>query len=75
MNVAHNAEDLDLFLNQAAIVAKDKPVVVSKFIVGAKEIDVDVVALKGRLLDMAVSEHVENAGERRHRVLCSELRV
>lgn len=62
MNVAHNAEDLVNFLEQASGVAKDKPVVVSKFLVDAKEIDVDVVAIGGKVLAMAISEHVENAG-------------
>ena len=42
--------------------SKDHPVVISKFIVDAKEIDVDAVASDGVLYCMAVSEHVENAG-------------
>ncbi|CAJ0919077.1 unnamed protein product, partial [Mesorhabditis belari] len=62
MNVAHDEADLERFLKNATIVAKDHPVVVSKFIKNAKEIDVDAVALEGDLRVMAVSEHVENAG-------------
>uniref|UniRef100_A0A914QZU9 Carbamoyl phosphate synthase pyrimidine-specific large chain n=1 Tax=Panagrolaimus davidi TaxID=227884 RepID=A0A914QZU9_9BILA len=62
MNVAHNKEDLKNFLDQAVIVAKDRPVVVSKFIGGAKEIDVDAVAKNGSIICMAVCEHIENAG-------------
>ncbi|PIO77195.1 aspartate carbamoyltransferase [Teladorsagia circumcincta] len=62
MNVAHTEEDLAVFLKQAAVVAKEHPVVVSKFISEAKEIDVDAVAMEGELLVMAVCEHVENAG-------------
>uniref|UniRef100_A0A915EA35 ATP-grasp domain-containing protein n=1 Tax=Ditylenchus dipsaci TaxID=166011 RepID=A0A915EA35_9BILA len=62
MNVAQNAQDLVNFLQQAAGVAKDKPVVVSKFLEEAKEIDVDVVAISGKVLALAISEHVENAG-------------
>ncbi|CEF65096.1 CAD protein [Strongyloides ratti] len=62
MNVAHNEGDLARYLKQAAIVAKEHPVVVSKFINEAKEIDVDGVAMDGKLIAMAVSEHVENAG-------------
>uniref|UniRef100_A0A0N4Z9R3 CAD protein n=1 Tax=Parastrongyloides trichosuri TaxID=131310 RepID=A0A0N4Z9R3_PARTI len=62
MNVAHNEGDLATFLQQAAVVAKEHPVVVSKFINEAKEIDVDGVAMDGKLIAMAVSEHVENAG-------------
>ncbi|CAD5208892.1 unnamed protein product [Bursaphelenchus xylophilus] len=62
MNVAHNENDLVHFLNQATVVAKDNPVVVSKFISDSKEIDVDAVAIDGYVIAMAISEHVENAG-------------
>ncbi|VDN19462.1 unnamed protein product [Cylicostephanus goldi] len=62
MNVAHNEDDLAAFLKQAAVIAKEHPVVVSKFINEAKEIDVDAVVKDGEVLVMAVSEHVENAG-------------
>lgn len=62
MNVAHTHDDLDTYLRQASIVSKEYPVVVSKFILDAKEIDVDCVAVDGRVICMAISEHVENAG-------------
>ena len=64
MNVAHNNSDLETYLNQAESVrlSKDHPVVISKFIMDAKEIDVDAVAKEGNIICMAVSEHVENAG-------------
>jgi carbamoylphosphate synthase large subunit len=62
MNVAHCTEDLHQFLKQAHNVAGERTVVVSKFIEDAKEIDVDVVCLNGKVLCMAISEHVENAG-------------
>lgn len=62
MNVAKNSDDLGNFLKEATNVAKEKPVVVSKFFIDAKEIDVDVVAIAGNVLVMAISEHVENAG-------------
>ncbi|KAE9550164.1 hypothetical protein FO519_006624 [Halicephalobus sp. NKZ332] len=62
MNVAHNREDLVSFLEKAVVVAKEHPVVVSKFIGGAKEIDVDAVARNGQVIAMAVCEHIENAG-------------
>lgn len=42
--------------------SKEYPVVISKFIKEAKEIDIDAVAQDGNLIAMAVSEHVENAG-------------
>jgi len=62
MNVAHSDEHLETYLTEAASLNKDHPVVVSKFILEAKEIDVDAVACDGEVVCMAVSEHVENAG-------------
>lgn len=62
MNVAHSVNDLKAYLKSAANVSKEHPVVISKFILEAKEIDVDAVANKGNVLCIAVSEHVENAG-------------
>jgi aspartate carbamoyltransferase len=62
MNVAYSDQDLEKFLDQATEVSAKHPVVISKFIQDAKEIDVDGVAQNGRLICMAVSEHVENAG-------------
>ncbi|KAF7990987.1 hypothetical protein HCN44_000792 [Aphidius gifuensis] len=62
MNVAHSNQDLESYLKNASDVSKEHPVVISKFILEAKEIDVDAVAYDGRILCMAVSEHVENAG-------------
>lgn len=62
MNVAQSNQDLERYLNAASYVSKDHPVVISKFLLEAKEIDVDAVAADGEILCMAVSEHVENAG-------------
>jgi len=62
MNVAHKSEDLEAYLTEAAEVSMDCPVVISKFILEAKEIEVDAVALRGELVMHVVSEHVENAG-------------
>lgn len=62
MNVAHSNHDLESYLKSASEVNKEHPVVISKFILEAKEIDVDAVAYDGVILCMAVSEHVENAG-------------
>ncbi|KAJ8918595.1 hypothetical protein NQ315_013100 [Exocentrus adspersus] len=62
MNVAHSNQDLETYLNAASDVSKEHPVVISKFILESKEIDVDAVAWDGIILCMAVSEHVENAG-------------
>ncbi|KAE8243692.1 hypothetical protein A4X06_0g6151 [Tilletia controversa] len=63
MNVVWDESTLEHHLTAAAQVNTDYPVVITKFIDGAQEIDVDAVAHKGKLIVHAVSEHVENAGE------------
>ena len=62
MNVAYNDKELKRFLTAATDVSREHPVVISKFIQNAREIEIDAVANKGRLLVWALSEHVENAG-------------
>ncbi|XP_023285846.1 CAD protein [Seriola lalandi dorsalis] len=62
MNVAYSDSDLVKYLSSAVAVSKEYPVVISKFIQEAKEIDVDAVACDGDVVAIAVSEHVENAG-------------
>ncbi|GAP86173.2 putative carbamoyl-phosphate synthase arginine-specific large chain [Rosellinia necatrix] len=62
MTVIHSHEDLKDKLEAASNVSPDHPVVITKFIEGAQEIDVDGVASEGNLLVHAVSEHVEQAG-------------
>jgi len=62
MRVASNETELSKFLSLAAEVAVDKPVVVTKFILGAKEIEFDGVANEGTILNYAIAEHLENAG-------------
>ncbi|XP_047528127.1 CAD protein isoform X2 [Vanessa atalanta] len=62
MNVAYSNQELEAYLKSASQLNKDHPVVISKYILDAKEIDVDVVAADGVLLCIAVSEHIENAG-------------
>lgn len=62
MNVAYSDTDMEKFLSSAVAVSKEHPVVISKFIQEAKEIDVDAVACDGVVIAIAVSEHVENAG-------------
>jgi len=62
MAVASDKEDLKKYLKKAADVSKEHPVVISKFITGAKEIEIDAVSYKGDILIYAVSEHIENAG-------------
>ncbi|WP_321290227.1 carbamoyl-phosphate synthase (glutamine-hydrolyzing) large subunit [uncultured Sunxiuqinia sp.] len=62
MNVVSNEEQLEHFLQLAADVSKEHPVVVSEFIELAKEIEIDAVADKGEMVAYAISEHVEFAG-------------
>ena len=62
MNVCSNKEELERFLQLAANVSEDHPVVVSKFIENAKEIEMDAVARNGEILAYAISEHIEFAG-------------
>ncbi|XP_058879649.1 CAD protein isoform X3 [Acipenser ruthenus] len=62
MNVAYSDSDLEKYLNSAVAVSKEHPVVISKFIQEAKEIDVDAIACDGHVIAIAISEHVENAG-------------
>ncbi len=62
MNVCSNREELERFLQLAANVSEDHPVVVSKFIEHAKEIEMDAVAKDGEIFAYAISEHIEFAG-------------
>ncbi|CCF58798.1 hypothetical protein KAFR_0F02010 [Kazachstania africana CBS 2517] len=62
MNTVYSKNDLESFLNQAVEVSRDYPVVITKYIENAKEIEMDAVARNGELVMHVVSEHVENAG-------------
>jgi len=62
MRVAINETQLTNFLGLAAKVSADKPVVVTKFILNAKEIEFDAIAKDGTILNYAIGEHLENAG-------------
>lgn len=62
MNVVSNTEELVHFLELAAEVSKDHPVVVTEFIEQAKEVEIDAVAQNGEIKVYAISEHVEFAG-------------
>lgn len=62
MNVAHNDTQLRECLDEAATVSKDHPVVISDFIEGAVEIEMDGVGKDGELIAAAIHEHIENAG-------------
>lgn len=62
MNVCSNREQLERFLKLAANVSQKHPVVVSRFLEHAKEIEMDAVADKGTIVAYAISEHIEFAG-------------
>ena len=62
MNVCSNEEELERFLKLAANVSKKHPVVVSRFMQHAKEVEMDAVARDGEIIAYAISEHIEFAG-------------
>ncbi len=62
MSIALNKRELKQYLQKASDISSEHPVVVSKFIVKAKEIEIDAVANKGEVCYYAISEHIENAG-------------
>ncbi|CAM2704180.1 unnamed protein product [Rotaria socialis] len=61
MRIVYNAKDLKAYLSEHGL-SKEYPVVISKFILDAKELDIDAVAWNGQVVRLAISEHVENAG-------------
>ena len=62
MNTVYSKDDLESYLNQAVEVSREHPVVISKYIENAKEIEMDAVARNGKMIGHFISEHVENAG-------------
>ena len=62
MSIASGKKELEQYLQKAVDVSKEHPVVISKFITDAKEIEIDAVAQGGELVIYAISEHIENAG-------------
>lgn len=62
MRVVSNDDDLEIFLKTAAVVSRDHPVVISKYISGAKEVEMDGIGNGGELVNYAIAEHIENAG-------------
>ena len=62
MNVCSNNDELNRFLELAANVSQKHPVVVSRFIEHAKEVEMDAVAQDGEIVAYAISEHIEFAG-------------
>ena len=62
MNVCYDDEELGRFLEMAAEVSKEYPVVISKFMTETNEIEFDAVAKNGEVVEYAISEHIEYAG-------------
>ncbi|CAN5386127.1 carbamoyl-phosphate synthase (glutamine-hydrolyzing) large subunit [soil metagenome] len=62
MNVVQNEHELDTYMSDAIKLSPDHPVVISRFILNAKELEIDGVAQNGKLIIYAISEHIENAG-------------
>lgn len=62
MNIAYTEKQLVHYLAEAAEISSRYPVVISKFIEGAREIEFDGVAQLGELKLYAMTEHIENAG-------------
>jgi carbamoyl-phosphate synthase large subunit len=62
MSVCYNKEQLENFVSKAAVLSREYPVTISKFVENAKELEFDGVAQKGEVLLYGISEHVENAG-------------
>jgi len=62
MNTVYSEADLEAYLQQAAEVSREHPVVITKYIENAKEIEMDAVAKNGEMVGHFISEHVENAG-------------
>jgi carbamoyl-phosphate synthase large subunit len=62
MRIALRPDELEEYLQKASDVSKEHPVVITKFVTGAKEIELDAVAKDGELYCSAISEHIENAG-------------
>jgi carbamoyl-phosphate synthase large subunit len=62
MSIVLTEDELELYLKKATELNTEHPVVISKFITEAREIEVDAVATEGELFCYAIAEHVENAG-------------
>ena len=62
MNTVFNEQELSKFLHDATIISPDYPVVMSRFIQNAKELEIDGVAQNGNIIIEAITEHIENAG-------------
>ncbi|MBC2881585.1 ATP-grasp domain-containing protein, partial [Campylobacter jejuni] len=62
MNVVFSEDEMKRFLEEATRVSQEHPVVLTKFVEGAREVEMDAVGKEGRVISHAISEHVEDAG-------------
>jgi carbamoyl-phosphate synthase large subunit len=62
MNVIYDENELKKYLDEATVVSREYPVVISQFITNAKELEIDGIADQGEIVIEAISEHIENAG-------------
>ncbi|MBT3955074.1 MAG: carbamoyl-phosphate synthase (glutamine-hydrolyzing) large subunit [Elusimicrobiaceae bacterium] len=62
MNVANDEKSLKYYLSLTKDISKDYPVVLSEFLLDAKEVECDGVAKNGEVVVSIISEHIENAG-------------
>ncbi|CAJ1380108.1 unnamed protein product, partial [Effrenium voratum] len=62
MRVIDDEQQLKGFLGTAAVVEQEFPVVISKYVQGAREIEFDGIGRNGQVINYAISEHVEDAG-------------
>ncbi len=62
MAIAADDTELTKFLRKAVNVSPEHPIVISKYLVNAKELEFDAVAQNGKIVCSAISEHIENAG-------------
>uniref|UniRef100_A0A8C5ZRG7 Carbamoyl-phosphate synthase [ammonia], mitochondrial n=1 Tax=Marmota marmota marmota TaxID=9994 RepID=A0A8C5ZRG7_MARMA len=62
MNVVFSEDEMKRFLEEATRVSQEHPVVLTKFVEGAREVEMDAVGKDGKVISHAVSEHVEDAG-------------
>lgn len=62
MSLVFEEKSLETYLKKASLISPEHPVVISKFITGAKEIELEAVASRGKIVASAIIEHIENAG-------------
>ncbi len=63
MEVVHDIEDLQRYMNEAVHVSNDSPVLLDRFLQNAVELDVDAIGdAEGNVMVAGIMEHIEQAG-------------